>query len=113
MESRRPVHYKGNTVEPHISQKCKDRVKNAKDKRFFKDEDGVGLINPNKRKKKVVATTKCNWCDNDFKGVLHTICPVCRNCQYCGFFSHSMNDCISCGNTAPEDIRVEIKRIKL
>ena len=113
MENRRAIHYKRNTMTPHISEKCKDRVKNARAKVFFEDEEGKPLINPNKRKKKVVATTKCLWCDFDFKGEYRTICPICRNCQYCGFFSHSLNDCLSCGNKAPDEIRIQYKKLKL
>jgi len=111
MENRRPIYYTGNTVRPpKIKQKCKDQVKNAGVGFFEHDEKGKLLKNPNKFMVKVCATSKCLWCDTEFDSY-KTICPNCRNCQFCGFYSESVNDCIKCGNHAPDELRIEHKRI--
>lgn len=112
MESRRPVHYKRNTVEPHIGQKCKDMVRENAGRIFYTDENGKLLWNPNKNFHKVVAGRICNWCDHDMGGY-RTICPECHNCQYCGFYSPVLNQCLECGNQAPDDIKVKVQRVKV
>ena len=112
MESRRPIHYKRNTVTPHIKQACRDQVKNASERIFHTDEDGKPLRNKNKHFYKVVATLKCNWCEREM-GEYRTVCPFCHNCQYCGFYSPALNQCLSCGNQAPDDLKVKVGRVKV
>ena len=87
-------------------------VKQRNEKIFYIDNDGNKLVNKNKNFPKVVATNKCNWCDRDMKEY-RVICPYCHNCQYCGFYSPALNQCLDCGNQAPEEIKIKVKRIKV
>ncbi len=112
MESRRPIHYKRNTVTPHIKKKCKDLVRSHTERIFYEDDDGNTLRNPNKHFGKVVATLKCNWCGADLDEY-RVICPHCSNCQYCGFYSPALNQCLHCGNQAPDEIKIKVERVKV
>jgi hypothetical protein len=35
---------------------------------------------------------------------------VCGNCQYCGMFCTSKNECSNCGNMLPPELRVDEQR---
>lgn len=111
MESRRSIYHKNNTMKPHIGQKCKDAVHEHNGERVFEfDENGDRLRNPNKHIPKQVAALKCLWCGRPFKEY-RVVCPYCNNCQYCGFYSPALNQCLHCGNQAPNDLKIKEKKI--
>jgi primosomal protein N' len=99
-------------MTPHIGKKCKEFVKSHHSKIHFYDDDGVRLYNPNKNIPKVVANLKCNWCGAVLKEY-RVICPMCHNCQYCGFYSPALNQCLHCGNQAPDEIKIRVERVKV
>ena len=82
MESRRPLHYKGNTLK-------KQNVDNVGDKIF--------------------ARSRCNICGHKFEDY-SIICPRCKNCQNCGLLNRFSDHCIRCNNKLPDQFKRKRKR---
>lgn len=113
MESRRALYHKSNTVKPHIGKKCRDAViAHQNEKIFYTDEKGKRMRNPNKHFSKNVTTSKCLWCGREMNEY-RAICPHCNNCQYCGFYSPALNQCLHCGNQAPEELKIKVERVRV
>lgn len=100
MENRRPVHYKGNTLdipEPQKKFSKKElRVKFGREKNIIHEYE-----------KKVVMTSLCAFCGNR-SDEYRSICRFCGTCQYCGLRSNQRDLCRFCGNS---DI-IKQKRVK-
>jgi uncharacterized OB-fold protein len=101
-------------MKPHIGKKCRDAVQihHQDEKVFYFDEDGKRLRNPNKYIAKQVLTLKCLWCGREMSEY-RVICPHCNNCQYCGFYSPALNQCLHCGNQAPEELKIRPERLNV
>jgi len=109
METRRTIHYAGNTVDiPHPSRKnLKRRFSGNPLKKALMNDDVE--IKPMTVIPKVCATTQCVWCAVEFESEAIR-CRVCGNCQYCGMFCTSKNECSNCGNMLPPELRVDEQR---
>lgn len=106
MESRRPIHYHRNTVDPRKvdRQEIKDRLHDAHDK----------SIQPAVNEFKHYARNKCIYCG--YQADYHFIvCPTCNNCQYCGLVGGTQTLCHLCGNELPLELHdmIKIKTIRL
>lgn len=104
MENRQSIHYTGNTViPPHPSAKnLKRRFAGNPIKEITnmpETEQKVMTFEP-----KVCASLECTWCGHAFEQ--YSIrCRVCGNCQYCGMFCYSENQCTNCGNQLPDEFK--------
>lgn len=98
MEDRFRIYHKGNTViPPSPGQKRKLRTVT------YPHYLHTGKIMT--YEDKVCAVTRCVWCDTNFGDQFRTICPACRNCQYCGLAStNSLSHCLNCGNHPDQEI---------
>jgi hypothetical protein len=112
VETRRTIHYSGNTViPPHPSRKNleKRHAGNHLKDVTNQPEDNQKLMS--NIGEKICATLECTWCATSFED--YSIrCRVCGNCQYCGMFCPNTNECTNCGNILPEEFRrVDERRV--
>lgn len=106
METRRDVHYKGNTVKPprpaRKNREKRARMANRRDKplRFME------------RKDKICAAEVCPWCGNKQTEV-RIMCQFCRTCFYCGMQPDNAIDCNFCGNHLPKKLQRKRERRRI
>ncbi len=102
MENRFRVHHHGNTVIPPNPGR-KRLKKSLRDRKGYQHTGKIMTYED-----KVCANTRCVWCEASFGDQFRTICPICRNCQYCGLAStDSLSVCRNCGNHPSDDMTPE------
>lgn len=107
MESRRVIHYRGNSIKPRkvsmpsiYKRMRQEGMGVAADTNYI-----IPIID------KVYATENCMWCPHDFKQ-FEVVCPQCHNCQYCGMVANSNTFCNMCGNHLPDELKEQAKTHK-
>ncbi len=98
MQSRRTVHYKGNSVSPARPSKANIKRRQAR------EASGTNELKVMDGQPKVCATLMCVWCGNSFDDYAIR-CKVCGLCQYCGVLTPDSNGCTTCANILPVELK--------
>lgn len=105
MQSRRIIHYDGNTISRSWSSQS---VRKRLDREVDPDKP---LVSTMPFIEKTFATMQCYWCPHDFDS-LRIVCDQCRSCEYCGMIPVSSEQCNICGNRLPEELKPPIVTIR-
>ena len=98
MQGRRTLYYNRNTVEhPRPGKKNRDKRERAANTEVVQDKIMADEA-------RVCAMLRCVWCGVDFDDY-RISCPRCACCQYCGCVVTSPNQCHTCNNRLPDELK--------
>ena len=111
MQSRRTVHYQGNSVTPPRPSKANLARRRAR------VEAGTNELKIVDSTPKTCATLECVWCGTAFDDYAIR-CKQCGLCQYCGTLCPDSNGCTTCANILPDELKpneplTETRRVRV